>query len=136
MLAPGHELIARLRDLDVAAPDVELVVLFGSVASDRPGPRRDVDVAVQCTGPADLDALYRLLAPRLGSDRLDLVDLRRAGPVLMMAVARSGQLLFERRGGLYRQFQALASRRFCDTAKLRRAQRRAIHAFLERQPAG
>jgi hypothetical protein len=51
----------------------------------------------------------------------------------MMAVARSGRVLFEKRPGLYRQFQALASRRYCDTAKLRHAQRRAIHAFLARE---
>lgn len=133
MVGPVQELIARLRDIEVTAPDVDLVVLFGSAASGRARPGSDVDVAVRCTGPGDLDALYRLLAPRIGSDRLDLVDLHRAGPVLMMAVARAGRLLFERRPGLYRQFQALASRRFCDTAKLRHAQRRAIHVFLERE---
>ncbi len=33
----------------------------------------------------------------------------------------------------FRSFQSLASRRYCDTDKLRRAQRRSIHAFLERQ---
>lgn len=133
MIPAVHDLVCRLRDLDSAAPEVELVVLFGSAAYGRAQPRSDVDVAVRCTEPADLDALYRLLAPRTGSDRLDLVDLRRASPLLMMAVARSGHLLFEKRPGLYRQFQALASRRFCDTAKLRHAQRRAIHAFLERE---
>ena len=35
--------------------------------------------------------------------------------------------------GAFRSFQSLASRRYCDTDKLRRAQRRSIHAFLERQ---
>jgi hypothetical protein len=92
-----------------------------------------VDVAVRSADVADLDALYRVLAPRIGTDRLDLVDLRRASPLLMMAVAQSGRLLYERRSGIYRQFQALASRRYCDTAKLRQAQRRAIHAFLTRE---
>jgi predicted nucleotidyltransferase len=121
------------RDVETAAPDLELVVLFGSAALGRAGARSDVDIAVRCTGPADLDRLYRLLAPRIGSDRLDLVDLRRASPLLMMAVARSGRVLFEKRPGLYRQFQALASRRYCDTAKLRHAQRRAIHAFIARE---
>jgi len=84
-------------------------------------------------GPADLDALYLALAPRLGTDRLDLIDLRRAGPLLGMAVARTGRPLFEREPGAFREFQSLASRRYCDTDKLRRARRRAIHAFLERE---
>jgi hypothetical protein len=84
-------------------------------------------------GPADLDALYLLLAPRLTSSLLDLVDLRRTGSLLAFQVARHGQVLYERDPGAFRSFQSPASRRYCDTDKLRRAQRRSIHAFLERQ---
>jgi uncharacterized protein len=63
----------------------------------------------------------------------DLVDLAHAGPVLALEIARTGQVLFERRPGVFHEFQSLASRRYCDTVKLRQAQRRAIHVFLERQ---
>jgi predicted nucleotidyltransferase len=135
MLQGVGELAARLHDLRDVAPELELAVLFGSTAAGRARSKSDVDVAVRCEGTADLEALYRVLAPRIGSDRLDLVDLRRASPLLMMAVARSGHVLFERHPGVYRQFQAFASRRYCDTAKLRRAQRRAIHVFLARELA-
>jgi predicted nucleotidyltransferase len=128
----GVNLTPNLGDLSTLAPDVELVVLFGSTVAGRQSPRSDVDVAVRCDGAADVDALFHMLAPRLGSDRLDLVDLRRASPLLMMEVARAGHVVYERQPGVYRQFQSLASRRYCDTAKLRRAQRRAIHVFLER----
>jgi uncharacterized protein len=123
----------RLGDLAVTIPDLELLVLFGSAVKDRRGSRSDVDLAIRCSGPADLDALYFALAPRVGTDRLDLVDLRLAGPLLAFEVARSGRLLFERRPGAFREFQSLASRRYCDTAKLRAAQKRAIHVFLERE---
>ena len=74
--------------------------------------------------------------PIFGSDRLDLVDLRRAGPLLAFDVARTGRPLFERDAGQFCAFQALASRRYADTHKLRVAQRRAIHAFLEREGLG
>ena len=40
---------------------------------------------------------------------------------------------FERRPGAFREFQSLASRRYCDTAKLRQAQHRAIELFLKRE---
>ena len=125
--------VQRLEDLRAVAPSVELVVLFGSVARGRSRPDSDVDVAVRCDGPADLDALYLLLAPRLATTLLDLVDLRRTGSLLAFQVARHGRLLYERDPGAFRSFQSLASRRYCDTDKLRRAQRRSIHAFLERQ---
>ncbi len=134
MLVISTEAMAeRLADLGQVEPAVEVVVLFGSTAKGRARPRSDVDIAVRGDGPADLDALYLILAPRVGTDRLDLVDLRRAGPLLAFEVARHGRLLFERAPGAFRSFQALASRRYCDTAKLRRAQERAIRVFLERQ---
>ena len=128
-----EEITARLRDIAEVLPDLELLVLFGSHARGRATPRSDVDVAVQARDVADLDAMYLALAPRFRSDRLDLVDLRRAGPTLAFQVARHGVLLYERRPGSFREFQSLASRRYCDTAKLRRAQQRAIQVFLERE---
>ncbi len=124
--------VEQLADLGVIAPSVEIVVLFGSMARGVSRPDSDVDIAVLCDGPADLDALYLLLAPRLATGALDLTDLRRAGSLLAFQVARHGRLLYERNPGTFRSFQSLASRRYCDTDKLRRAQRRAIHAFLER----
>ena len=127
-----EEMYGRIEGLCERVPDLELVVLFGSTVKGRRRTGSDVDVAVRCVGPADLDVVHGVLAPALGTDRLDLVDLRRAGPTLAMEVARSGRLLFESRRGAFREFQSLASRRYCDTAKLRRAQRRAIHVFLAR----
>ena len=123
----------RLADLPEVMSDLRLLVLFGSAARGGARSESDIDLAVLCAGPADLDALYLAIAPRLGTDRLDLIDLRRAGPLLGMAVARTGRPLFEREPGAFREFQSLASRRYCDTDKLRRARRRAIHAFLERE---
>lgn len=128
----AEDIAAKIRDLPQAVPELELLVLFGSQAKGRARAASDVDVAVRCTRAADLDALYAVLAPRLGTDRVDLVDLRRAGPLLAFEVARSGRVLYERSSGAFREFQSLASRRYCDTAKLRQAQRRAIHVFLAR----
>jgi predicted nucleotidyltransferase len=133
MATLSERFVERLEDLRAVAPSVELVVLFGSVARGRSRPDSDLDVAVRCDGAADLDALYLLLAPRLAATLLDLVDLRRTGSLLAFQVARHGRVLYERDPGAFRSFQSLASRRYCDTDKLRRAQRRSIHAFLERQ---
>ncbi len=127
---PGLEV--ELGGIGEALPRLELLIVFGSAATGRANSRSDVDVAVRCTGPADLDGIYLELAPRFRTRHLDLVDLRRAGPLLAFEVARHGVLLYERQPGAFREFQSLASRRYCDTAGLRQAQRRAIQAFLER----
>lgn len=134
MATPEMERFAApLADLATAAPSVQLVVLFGSAARDRVRRDSDLDVAVRADEPVDLDALYVLLAPRLATSALDHVDLRRAGPLLAFEVVRHGKLLYERDPGAFRTFQSLASRRYVDTEKLRRTQRRAIHAVLERR---
>jgi len=114
-------------------PDLQLLILFGSAVKGRMVAESDVDLGVRCDNLADLDHLYLAIAPRLRTDRLDVIDLRRAGPLLAFQVARTGRLLFERRPGAFREFQSLASRRYCDTGKLRRAERRAIQLFLERE---
>lgn len=123
----------RLADLPEVMPDLQLLVLFGSAAKGRARAKSDVDLAVRCDGSADFDALFVAIALRLGTDRIDLIDLGRAGPLLAFEVARKGHLLFERDPGAFRQFQSLAARRYGDTEKLRHAQRRAIHVFLERE---
>jgi predicted nucleotidyltransferase len=129
----AEEVAARLADLPLAIPTLELLVLFGSTVKGRRRAGSDLDFAVRFDGPADLDTMHLALAARLGTDRLDLVDLRRAGPLLAFEVARSGRLLFERLQGMFHAFQSLASRRYADTGKLRAAQQRAIQVFLERQ---
>lgn len=124
----------QLADIGAEISDLRLLVLFGSLARGLAGPRSDVDVAALSDGATDLDALYMALAPRLKAARLDLVDLRRAGPLLAFQVARSGVTLFERSPGLFREFQSLASRRYADTKRLRDAQQRSIQVFLGREP--
>jgi predicted nucleotidyltransferase len=128
-----EDMVERLADLEREHPSIELVILFGSTTRGRARSESDLDIAVRGDEFVDLDALYVVLAPRLRSERLDLVDLRTAGSVLAFEVARHGQPLYERDAGTFRSFQALASRRYCDMAKLRRAQQRTIRAFLERQ---
>ena len=123
----------RLSGLSTAIPELRLLVLFGSTARGRARARSDVDLGVQCDGVADRDALFVAISPRLGTGRIDIVDLRRAPPLLSFQIARTGRLLFEREPGAFRAFQSLASRRYGDAEKFRRSQRRALHAFLERE---
>lgn len=113
-----------------ADPNIELVVLFGSVATGVSRAESDLDVAVRGGGPLDLVALTNRLSQLLHTDAVDVVDLSRASPLLMMEVARGGRLLYERAAGSYAAFCSLAHRRYVDAAKLRLAQRETIQRFL------
>lgn len=113
-----------------ANPAIELVALFGSTAAGATHAESDLDLAILGSGPLDLVALTNDVSQLLHTDAVDLVDLRRAPPLLMMEVVRGGHLLYERVPGSYAAFCSLAHRRYVDTAKLRLAQRETIQQFL------
>lgn len=131
--------VPSLDALTVAARSValeaglELVVVFGSVARSDPAPH-DVDLGVISAGPADLlDATNRFVQAT-GTSAVDVVDLRRANPVLLMCVAREGIPLYESRPSRFTEFASLAMRRYADTKKFRDAVRDELRAYAAGQP--
>jgi uncharacterized protein len=83
----------RVRVLLQAEPAVRLAYLFGSTARGEGRPTSDVDLGVvlDAAGP-----LLGELAERLERDlrqTVDLVDLRRAPPLLLHEVLREGVVL-------------------------------------------
>lgn len=114
-----------------ADPDIDLVILFGSVAEGVAHADSDLDLAVRGQQPLDLVSLTNTVTRLLHADAVDVVDLRRAAPLLMMEVVRGGRLLYERTPGSYVSLCSLAHRRYVDTAKLRVAQRDTIRRFLQ-----
>ena len=77
-------------------PDVELAMLFGSMASGRTHAGSDIDVAVLCTSPLTAQrkmALIAELAQATGRP-IDLIDLRTAGEPLLGQILQHGKRLF------------------------------------------
>lgn len=108
-----------------SAAGYRLVVLFGSTARREPSPR-DIDIAVLgATSPDVLDVIdaTNRFIQALHTNDVDVVDLRRANPVLLMAVARDGIPLFDATGTEFNEFASLAMRRYADTKKFRDAVR-------------
>jgi predicted nucleotidyltransferase len=64
-----EEIAECLVGLSSQRRELRLLVLFGSAAKHRATRESDVDLAVQCDGVADRDALFRAAAARLGTDR-------------------------------------------------------------------
>jgi hypothetical protein len=69
-------------------------------------------------------------------NEVDVVDLRRADPLLAMQIAESGVLLHGEDSSTFTEFRSLAFRRYVDTEKLRQAQRRALDLFQQRHEPG
>ena len=120
---------------DVAAQHgLALVVLFGSAARGGKTPPGDIDIAVKtiAAGPplADALAIVNTLIQRLHIQPIDLVDLRRGDPLLLMQVAQDGIALYEETPTTFAEFVSLAARRYADTAKFRRAEQEYIDNFV------
>lgn len=104
--------------------------MFGSSVTGLRGPESDLDLAFLADAPLDPVAVTTDVIRVLHTDRVDVVDLRRASPLLAMEVARHGRLIYEREPGMHVEFISLAVRRYIDTKKLRDAQKAAIHRYL------
>ena len=107
-----------------------LIILFGSQARRTGGHSSDTDVAVLADHPLTLHEKMRYaadVAKKLGTsdERIDLVDLWNAPPLLQRRIADEGKLLSGDAFAFLR-FRVLAWKRYQDTAKFRRARERAF----------
>ncbi|OPY68336.1 MAG: hypothetical protein A4E57_01824 [Syntrophorhabdaceae bacterium PtaU1.Bin034] len=81
--------------------------------------------------PVDIIELTGLTIQLLKRDDVDVLDLRRASPLMQFAVAKTGKLLYERTDGLFDAFRAHAFKKYVDTKKIRDAQKEYIDIFLK-----
>lgn len=109
---------------------LRLVLLFGSVATGGSHPRSDIDLAFLFDTPADVLVLTNTVIRLLGTDNIDVVDLRRASPLLKFSAAKHGKVLYEKTPDDFPAFYSLAFRMYDDTRKLREAKVESIKSFL------
>lgn len=99
--------------------DVQLAYLFGSLSQAKQA--HDVDLAI-LTQNQPAFRLREAITDCLNTERVDLVDLRSASPVLRFEILRTGQLLYAANEMLSEQFELDTLRLYKDTAWLRRHQ--------------
>ena len=97
-------------------PELRLLVLFGSRARGDAQEGADWDFGFLGDPAFDADALLGELMAALQADRVDLVDLGRAGGQVRFRVARDGRLVYERSPGEFQRFWFEAVSFWCDVA--------------------
>ena len=116
---------------------IRLLAMFGSAVRGRRGPDSDLDLALWVEDPHgesfDLTALEAELRPLYPAERLDLLLLNRASPLVQFQVAKHGYPLFEAQPGVFQTFRVSASKRHADTAHLRSLDRLCVDRLLRRQ---
>ena len=103
---------------------LELVVLFGSQATGHANERSDFDVAYmperrRRPNMLQLDVdLYSCLREVFPNADIHTADVRKASPLLALAVARDGIVLYESSIGVWSRFRAYAFRQWEDVRKV------------------
>lgn len=112
-----QEAVARVVDILRGDERVHLAYLFGSRMEERSGPEADLDIALHSIGDFSWDDLYALrgrLSIDLKTDRLDLVWLNKADPILAFEVIRTGKPIHSNDADLLNDFELEAKKRYYD----------------------
>ncbi len=116
--AANPDRYAALRLIAGAAPGLRLLLLYGSRARNEAHGLSDWDFAYEADPGFDADAMLAAVADSIKADRIDLVDLDRAGALLRHRVARDGVVLFEQTPGRFDRFWLNAVHTWCDLAPI------------------
>jgi hypothetical protein len=96
----------------------------------RPRPPGDVDLAI-LTKEGTVYELQEAIVDVLGTDRLDLVDLRKASPVLRFEILRSGRPIYISDDDLRERYEMETIHLYRDTELMRRRQRKVLKERME-----
>ncbi|PIP23414.1 MAG: nucleotidyltransferase domain-containing protein [Candidatus Nealsonbacteria bacterium CG_4_10_14_0_2_um_filter_38_17] len=101
--------------------DLELILLFGSRASGKNYKGSDFDIAYLAKKDLDLNKEARLIidiSPVFKSENIDLLNLRKAPPLLLYAVTKDCQVIYERNELIFSTIRAYAFKKYVETKYL------------------
>lgn len=132
MAAHAPNEATRIRAAASRAEGLHLLVLFGSRARAEARPSSDWDFGYLGDGRFDPMDFLPALVDAVGNDRIDLVNLGRAGALLRFRAARDGIELFELQPSSFESFQLEAISFWCDAEPvLRRAYERSLRELTK-----
>src|SRR3989344_4507986 len=111
---------------------LSLVLLFGSQVTGKTHKESDIDIAYLSDKPLDLMTEARLmvdLMPTFESNAVDIVDLKKAPPLLMKLIFDHHEVLFCRDYGRYFTYLMYAKRRYREAASLFALRDKALGRF-------
>lgn len=127
----------NLKKLETIATNykLDLIILFGSEANGLTSRSSDIDIAIR-TAKKEIDVTYEsLLLSSLieffGRDKIDVVILNYADPLLQYEIATKGRLIYEKVQGSFNKFQVQAMKENNDAQKFYQLDRMYIKNFLK-----
>ena len=114
---------------------IELLILFGSHASEETHPKSDIDVAVKFkrgTEISKLELIYKL-DDLFNGKSIDLVVLTTdTDPLLLYEIFFNGKPLYEKDSDIFEKEKLRAWKLYLDTEKIRVIQKQYLKKFAEK----
>ncbi len=125
----------QIKKIERIARDYNLkfVLLFGSRTSDFLHAESDFDIAYLSTNSLTFDDEYHFnyeLTKVFGSDRVDTVDLKKAGPLLMHQIFENHQVLYCADRTAYYRYRIYAIKRFIEAKPIFKFRDQLIHQYF------
>jgi len=117
--------------------DLDLILLFGSQLRKKKYLHQESDFDIAYLNRKDLNLadeakLICDLMPIFKSERIDLVNLKRATPLLMKQIFENHKVLFCRNLKIYYQYKIYAERRYVEAKPLFQLTEELIKSFLKK----
>lgn len=116
--------------------DILLAYLFGSLRTQQTG--QDVDLAI-LTKQTPVFRLFEKITDCLETQRVDLIDLRKATPILRFEIIETGKLIYAINDDVVEDFEMATIHLYRDTAPMRHRQneylRRKLISWSSNKPA-
>jgi predicted nucleotidyltransferase len=129
-----EEIIDGIKNYLYSRDEAVAGYIFGSYSSGKVRPKSDVDIAVLLSDTVDSKdygqiklSIVNDLIELLSFDRIDVVVLNVASPLLSHEIIKKGMLLFSKDEAKRINYAANATIHYLDTIYLRRVQDRILH---------
>ena len=129
-----EEIINRIKNYLYSRDEAVAGYIFGSYSSGTVRPKSDIDIAVLLSDTVDSKdygqiklSIINDLIELLSFDRIDIVVLNVASPLLSHEIIKKGLLLFSKDEAKRINYTANATIHYLDTIYLRRVQDRILH---------
>ena len=115
--------------------DLELLLLFGSQVANKKYLHKESDFDIAYLSKRDLDLMEESklicdLMPVFKSEKVDLVNLRKANPLLMQQIFANHKLMYCRNPEIYSLYQIYAMKRYIEAKPLFDLNRQFIKDFV------
>lgn len=127
-------IVTRINNYLYLREEVVVGYIFGSYSTERVRPKSDIDIAVLLRDDIDSKdygniklSIINDLIDLLSFDRIDVVILNTASPLLSHEVIKKGMIIFSKNNAKRIQYTTYATIHYLDTIYLRKVQNRILH---------